>query len=226
MVLDVDGDKGAASLRALELQHGALPETVVSLTGRGGRHHGFRHPGGWVPNAVGRWPGIDIRGDGGYIVAPPSRTVGAYAWQIGNEPDAIRLAAAPAWLFTVEAADASRNQRTAHAKDRLDPLRADGTSLVLREGERNRRLFQLGAAFRRYGLGTRALRTCLEAINAEHCRPLLPAGEVARIARSATPFAPPARCGACGAPLPQDEASAAALDEDALIARALGVVVR
>jgi putative DNA primase/helicase len=64
-VADVDGDAGAESLRALERQHGPLPDTVVSLTGSGGRHFLFRHPDGSVPNTVGVWPGLDVRGDGG-----------------------------------------------------------------------------------------------------------------------------------------------------------------
>jgi len=100
----------------------------------------------------------------------------------------------------------------------------DGTPLVLREGERNDRLFQLACALRRYELGNEALRGALEAINRVHCMPPLEPGEVAKIAASATRYAPPARCETCGAPLPQDgERTGAAHDEDALIARALGV---
>ena len=70
-VLDIDGDDGAASLRALEAQHGKLPETWSSSTGRG-RHIWFRYTGP-IPSSAGRIaPGLDVRGDGGYVVAPPS----------------------------------------------------------------------------------------------------------------------------------------------------------
>jgi putative DNA primase/helicase len=213
VVLDADGDLGAESLRHLERRHGAFPETVVSLTGRGGRHFLYRHPGVRVGNLVGRWPGIDPRGDGGFIVVPPSRTVGTYAWQIGSEPGSVPVAEMPAWLL---------EQLGQHPRERL---RADGTPLVLREGERNCRIFQIGSALRRYGLGEQALCDALEAINRVHCVPLLEAAEVAKIAASATRYPPPARCDTCGAPLPQDEErTATAHDEDALVARALGVV--
>ena len=71
-VLDVDGLDAEASLRKLEEQHGALPETVESITPRG-RHIFFRCENGVVRNSAGAIaPGLDIRGDGGYVVLPPS----------------------------------------------------------------------------------------------------------------------------------------------------------
>ncbi len=71
IVLDVDGEDGEASLAALEREHGSLPETPTALTGKG-RHLYFAHPGVPVPNRTRVAPGLDVRGDGGYVVAPPS----------------------------------------------------------------------------------------------------------------------------------------------------------
>jgi putative DNA primase/helicase len=71
IVLDVDGEDGEASLAALERAHGPIPETAIVLTGKG-RHLYFSHPGVPVPNRVRVAPGLDVRGDGGYVVAPPS----------------------------------------------------------------------------------------------------------------------------------------------------------
>jgi hypothetical protein len=71
VVLDVDGEGGEASLAALEREHGPLPETPTVLTGKG-RHLYFSHPGVAVPSRVHVAPGLDVRGDGGYVVAPPS----------------------------------------------------------------------------------------------------------------------------------------------------------
>jgi hypothetical protein len=71
IVLDVDGDDGEASLAALEREHGPLPATATVLTGKG-RHLYFSHPGVLVPNRVRVAAGLDVRGDGGYVVAPPS----------------------------------------------------------------------------------------------------------------------------------------------------------
>ncbi len=73
--LDIDHrHRGDQSLLELEKQNGPLPETWRFRTGGGGEHVLFRHPGGLIPNSVQKIaPGIDVRGDGGYIVAPPSK---------------------------------------------------------------------------------------------------------------------------------------------------------
>jgi hypothetical protein len=96
-VLDVDGEQGFSSLAELVEHHGLLPSTLVSTTGKG-RHYWFnaRSP---IPCSVGKIaPGIDIRGDGGYVVAPPSiHPSGApYRWVNGENP-----ADAPGWLLNL-----------------------------------------------------------------------------------------------------------------------------
>jgi hypothetical protein len=72
-VLDVDPRHGGdASLAALVARHGELPETLRSQTGSGGEHIIFEHIAG-VRNSAGKLGvGLDIRGDGGLIIAPPS----------------------------------------------------------------------------------------------------------------------------------------------------------
>ncbi len=74
---------------------------VEALTGGGGRHLYFRHPGGIVRNRVGLAPGIDVRGDGGCVVAPPSVHPSGkrYAWVASHGPEDSPLARAPAWLL-------------------------------------------------------------------------------------------------------------------------------
>ncbi len=66
VVLDVDGEQGRASVRGF-----TLPATPTVQTGKG-FHYYFAYPGFHVANAVGFLPGLDIRADGGYVVAPPS----------------------------------------------------------------------------------------------------------------------------------------------------------
>jgi hypothetical protein len=92
--LDVDGESGELSLAELEQAHGALPATSEVLTGTG-RHIWFAcsEP---IPSTVKRIaPGLDTRGDAGYVIAPPSvHPSGAiYVWRHRD-----RLAPAPAWL--------------------------------------------------------------------------------------------------------------------------------
>ncbi|THJ24680.1 bifunctional DNA primase/polymerase, partial [Candidatus Frankia alpina] len=83
-ILDLDVDKGgAASLSALESRVGCLPGTVTVMTGSGGAHLYYRHPGIALLSAADvHGPGLDVRGDGGLVVAPPSRHPCGhrYAW--------------------------------------------------------------------------------------------------------------------------------------------------
>lgn len=213
VALDVDPRHGGdASLEALVREHGPLPDTIESLTGGGGRHLVFRHPGGVVPNRVGIAPGLDVRGDGGYIVAPPSLHISErrYAWAIGYGADEVPLAAAPEWLTTLVTSDASRWVSGGR-------LRCDGTPLVIHAGERNDRLARLGGALRRYGLGEAALMDCLVAINREHCRPPLDRAEVQKIAASVARYA-------AGEGLFPPFQPSQACRSDELVTRALGVV--
>ncbi len=94
IVLDVDPDHGGdESLAQLEALQGPLPATVQQRTGGGGRHYLFQHPGTPVRNRAGFRPGLDVRGDGGYIVAPPSRHISGerYEWSEGHSPGEIPL---------------------------------------------------------------------------------------------------------------------------------------
>ncbi len=101
VVVDVDPAHGGdESLARLEAEIGRLPPTVEAKTGGGGRHLYFAHPGGHVANRVGILPGIDIRGDGGVIVMPPSihPNGNAYAWAPGHAPDERAIAPLPAYF--------------------------------------------------------------------------------------------------------------------------------
>ncbi|KMS81331.1 DNA primase [Streptomyces leeuwenhoekii] len=78
--IDLDttsGTDSSAALRELALRHlFTIPPTVVVRTPSGGRHLWLSGPPGVaVPNSAGRLaPGIDVRGAGGYLVGPGSRT--------------------------------------------------------------------------------------------------------------------------------------------------------
>lgn len=99
-VLDVDmGDEvdGEAALASLEAEHGPLPLTRISRTPSGGRHMLFTLPEGVEVRNRGRFAiGIDVRGSGGYFIAPGSVRLGGemYRWETENEP-----ADAPPWLL-------------------------------------------------------------------------------------------------------------------------------
>ena len=105
VVVDVDaGHGGEASLAAVEREKGGVPDTVQARTGGGGRHLYFKHPGGHVGNRAGMWPGIDLRGDGGCVVLPPSVHPSGreYAWIAGHGPDDMPLASLPPFFTEKE----------------------------------------------------------------------------------------------------------------------------
>ncbi len=96
VVVDVDLYKDGAK-EWLEANDAQLPETLTALTGRGGYHLYFQHPGDKVANSSNRLgPGIDVRGDGGFVVAVGcihTETGKPYTWAL-EAP----LAVVPAWL--------------------------------------------------------------------------------------------------------------------------------
>ena len=126
-VLDVDtkGADGLAALRALEQEHGPLPETWTAETPSAGAHLYFRHvEGRTLRNRVGFVPGLDVRTAGGSVALPPSsRSDGAYRWT--RPPGSCDLADAPAWLLTL--IDPPEPPRPP-----ARPLRIDGSERAVR----------------------------------------------------------------------------------------------
>lgn len=176
VVLDIDpGHGGDRSLAALERRHAPMPRTVEAITGSGGRHLYFRHPQGIVRNKVGLAPGVDLRGDGGLVVAPPSLhpSGGRYDWLDGRGPGDIALAAMPDWLLHL-----------AHT-----PPGGPGHPLVhwrqlvrsgVAEGERNTTLASLAGYLFWHQMDPQVVLDLLLCWNAERCRPPLSEEEVAR----------------------------------------------
>jgi len=100
-VLDLDGQPGRDSWAGLVRQHGAAP-TMGQRTGSGGAQGVYSWPsaaqldGRELGNRAGVRPGVDVRGEGGYVVVPPSvhPCGAAYRWVRRCAP-----AQAPRWLL-------------------------------------------------------------------------------------------------------------------------------
>ena len=90
-VVVVDVEKGGDTTK--------LPPTVMVKTGGGGWHFYYKHPGFEIKNSVRLYDLIDIRADGGLVVAPPSKhpSGNSYEWII--EPDGEELTALPDWIL-------------------------------------------------------------------------------------------------------------------------------
>lgn len=172
VVLDVDPRAGGdASLAGLIERFGPLPQTPCVFTGGGGLHYYFAHPGRTVKNNAGKLgTGLDVRGDGGYVVASPSVHVSgqAYLWA-----EACDLAPLPAWLDErIDSADEAAYVDTAAA-----------LAGVL-EGERDETLFRLACKLRRVDV-PRDVTEDLVLRAAAACVPPFPASDALRKVASA-----------------------------------------
>jgi hypothetical protein len=131
VVLDVDGDEGADTLRDLERKYGDLPHTPRAVTGGGGAHY-YLASESPVPCSAGKvGPGLDIRGEGGYVVAPPSAHPSGrrYEWDVG--PDDAPLASIPGWLAALAAPRRNGDRQPVPASEWRQLAQG------VREGERN-----------------------------------------------------------------------------------------
>jgi hypothetical protein len=182
VVLDVDAAHGGMdSIAAWEAQHGPLPTTVEARTGGGGRHVYFLHPGQNVPNRVAIAPGVDIRGDGGCIVAPPSAHAsgGRYAWLPGHAPHEVGLAPMPHWLLGLLR---SSHGQSGHRLSHWRRLVREGVE----QGARNSTIASLAGHLLWHGVDAQVVLEMLMVWNEARCRPPLSADEVARVVASVT----------------------------------------
>ncbi len=179
VVLDVDADHGGyESMAALIEQHGQFPETPVAKTGGGGEHIFFAHPGIEIRNSAGRiGPGLDIRGDGGYVVAAPSIHPNGIAYEWIVSPERVQFAPMPQWM--IEALKDTPASAT--------PVSSNG---LVANGSRNNTLTQLAGVMRRKGMSEDAMFAALQIHNREKCSPPLTDGEVLVIARSIARYTP------------------------------------
>jgi hypothetical protein len=177
VVLDVDPKHGGdQAIEHLQTRFGALPLTVEAATGGGGRHLYFAHPGVLVRNRAGLAQGIDLRGDGGYVVAPPSVHPSGqrYAWVMGRAPEDVAPAALPRWLLRGFATRAGRSPREWRR------LVREGVP----QGERNSTIASLTGHLLWHGVDPDVALELMLAWNRMRCRPPLDDAEVAQVVKN------------------------------------------
>ncbi len=163
----------------IDPQHGGnesldkCPATITAsvITGSGGAHLYFNHPGGDIRNSAGKLgKGLDVRGHNGYVAAPPSlHPCGKeYRWSI--DPKAI--IDCPAWITSGK----KRSRKATGGK--IPP------------GERNNALASLAGSMRRAGASEAEIYTALCAFNDGRCNPPIDDGEIRQIAGSVANYDP------------------------------------
>lgn len=182
VVLDLDSKRGLREAK----QFGALRKpTLECVTGRAefGRHLYFKRPDFDVSNNK-LAEHIDIRGDNGYVVLPPSVHPSGkqYRWT----DDLASVATLPAHLL--------KGLRTAQSSSG-NGQHAPPLPEVMHEGERNKLLFSIACSMRRRNASPNAILAALGAENADRCKPPLDDREVETIAASAARYEPAATNG-------------------------------
>jgi hypothetical protein len=187
-----DGEDGRETILELEREHGLLPDTVEAITGSGGTHLIYAYPDRdwYVPNGVKVLPGVDVRGEGGYIVIAPSihKSGRRYSWDVDRHPDDVQLAGAPEWLLKVVGA------YRMVAAVAWGTSRGAGTPNVagaeIPEGKRNRTLASLAGSMRNRGMEEDEILAALLVTNNNRCKPPLREDDVLRIAASIAKYEP------------------------------------
>jgi hypothetical protein len=178
VVLDVDGDYGYESLTELEDKNDVLPDTKSVKTPRGGSHLFFLHPGDReVQNSASLLgQALDVRGDGGYVLVPPS--VGSNGREYATDEEAPVLPM-PSWLI-----EEIQNRQLVIAT----ALGSGEYRLVLEqgatEGNRNDRLFRLACSLVRKHRPAEAA-SLVHGMNIAYVKPPLPDREVDQVIKSA-----------------------------------------
>lgn len=162
--IDIDDDQGKdgkESIRDWESKHGAFPETVCATTGRGGQHLYF-HVDQAFSCARGIIPDVDIRCDGGYVVAPGSQHENGHLYEWDYSPDDYEIASAnSSVLALLELASANTAKTSFKSPEKI------------LAGARTETLFKLTASLQSKGLSDEAIKAAVRTENAEKCNPPL-----------------------------------------------------
>lgn len=167
-----------------DLRHGAtadklvLPDTLRIETGNG-FHLWFRSNRA-IRNSAGKLgSGIDVRGSGGYVVAPPSVHFSGKVYQFANQ---FQVADLPEGLFVELEQEAAEEEIIVSDPNAIESEAA--------EGHRNDYLASLAGNLRRKGYSSEEIEALLLVSNQRRCKPPLADREVRAIARSVGRYAP------------------------------------
>ena len=179
VVLDIDKKPGGfESLESLEEKHSPLPASLRVKTGGGGLHIYFKAPLNPLKNRTSLLPGIDFRGEAGYVLAPPSIHISENNYEFINQN--AELEELPTWLFELLL-----------KKNKELPREPSGSLGLLSEGTRNSTLMSISGFLKAKGLGSKLIQAIVSEVNNSACSPALPESELQGIANSTGKFPSP-----------------------------------
>ena len=171
LVMDCDTLAGYEAIQAL------LPDSIIlpiARTPRGGWHLWFIYPvGSGITIGAGLLPGVDFRGQSGYVVAPPSKLADgrAYTWQEGLSSKQVAPAPLP-----LEILNKLKSFNTYIGGDAKEKTETDDSLQFLTLGRRDQDLFHVGNCLIKGGCKEEIARQVLDRL-AKSCTPAFPGNE-------------------------------------------------
>ena len=178
---DLDEDKGVDGIQTMaawEKDNGELPETVRAITGRGGAHLYFHYTGSDIGNRAGIIEGVDVRGEGGYVIAPPSIHPNGASYEWECDPEETPLA---------EVNEIVKRFLSTGAAGREDGEKFQ-LPQIIESGHRNQILYSFACSLQAQGLSDDAILAAVKAENAARCVPPIDDGEISQLVGSALKY--------------------------------------
>ena len=179
---DLDDEKGLDGIMAMdawEKDNGVtLPDTARAITGRGGAHLYFHYTGKDILNRAGIIDGVDVRGEGGYVVAPPSIHPNGveYAWE--EDPDDVGIAEVNDVVLKFLA--------TGTVKESGEKFTLPA---IIDSGTRNSTLYHFACSLQAQGLSDTAIMAAVQEENKLRCVPPIDDDELELLVGSALKYA-------------------------------------
>ena len=172
--MDVDKDQGKDGYHSFTKwcadNYLVLPDSWLSITGRGG-YHLFYQTDLDVPSKGGWLEDVDIRANGGYVVAPPSIHPNGTKYQWEDDPDDCQLVSS-------DDIDVEFVMNSVIASEKVSKSQPFNLPDVIEVGHRDELMFKLACRYQQMGMSDTAMLAALQEENKARCKPPLTDKEI------------------------------------------------